>query len=62
MTRTITEIHVYTTEDLVEMAKMYATLDIVGSLYRGSFERQDFEWAPDGNLIIKTMHTPESED
>lgn len=53
MTRTMTELHTFTGEDLIAMAKAWAKIDII----EGRIERQDFEWTSDGTCGLKIMTT-----
>lgn len=61
MARTLNEVRTFTKEDLAEIAKNVAKLEIIGDIYRGEFHTQEIIYQSDGSLMIITSHTPEKE-
>lgn len=59
MPRTLTETHVYTPQQLEDLAQTMAKASIIGSFYTGCFSGQIVEWLPDGSLRVHTTHTPD---
>lgn len=58
MSRTLREMHVFSRADLEIIARSTAKMEIIGSIYRGKFDKQEIEWKDDGSIIVYTVHTP----
>jgi hypothetical protein len=58
LVRSVVEQHTFSKEDLAELAKSSAKLQIIGTIYRGDFGEQTTRWNEDGSLTVLTTHTP----
>lgn len=58
MTRTITEIHTFTRENLEQAGKLLAKTKIISGYYIGDIGEQEIAWKDDGSLVVTTTHTP----
>lgn len=56
--RQLTEVHVFTREDIERACMGVAKAKIIGGMYVGCFGTQRAEWQPDGSLHVLTTHAP----
>lgn len=57
--RTIREVHVFSQEELANLAKSSAKMAIMGGqLYIGTFDEQIVDVNADGSITVTTVHTP----
>lgn len=58
--RTVTEVRVFTRDEIEKIIASAAKCEIIGGYYEGDFGVQTTKWARDGSLTVTTQHTPES--
>ena len=56
--RTITEKRTFTSEEIENLAKSAAKMEIIGDIYKGEFISQEIEYSNEGIISVITKHTP----
>ncbi len=60
MSRQIDEMKIYTREQLENLVKTVARIEIIGNIYRGEIHNQTVSWNDNnGSITVVTSHTPE---
>ena len=57
--RTIKEQHTFSRDEINEILKQIARMNIIGNFYKGEFGEQTITHAEDGTVTVVTTHTPE---
>lgn len=54
--RQISEVTTYTKSEIEEMAKKFAKMSIVGTMFHGEFKDQTALWRDDGGIEVLTTY------